>query len=172
MSLDCLWRTRRLVDPTPIAAFPRKVALIHLAVIYTTTGLQKLVSTAWLPLDGFSALYQILQSPQWSRVPTLVERADGWLVGPLVAMAAVTIVWECAFFIVLWKRRSRPLMAIVWVGLHIGILLTMEVGIFSWLSMALYPTMFAAGSSRLLYRVGGQVEAAAADDAGAVPTPH
>ncbi len=153
LSLDCYWRTRRWIDATPVAAWPRKVAMVQLAIIYTTTGLQKLVSTAWTPLDGFSALYQILQSPQWSRVPLLVDAADGWLVGPFVAMTAITIVWECGFWVVLWKKRWRPVMAVVGIGLHVGILLTMEVGIFSWLSMALYPTMFSEGSARLLQRL-------------------
>jgi hypothetical protein len=153
LSLDCVWRTGRFVDPTPVAAWPRKLALVQLAIIYTTTGLQKLVSTAWTPLDGFSALYQILQSPQWSRFPRLVEAADGWLVGPLVAMTAITIVWECGFFVVLLKPRWRAAMAVIGVGLHTGILLSMEVGIFSWLSMAMYPTMFGAASARLAARM-------------------
>jgi len=142
LSLDCRLRTGRFVDPTPVAAWPRKLALVQLSIVYTVTGVQKLVSSAWTPFDGFSALYQILQSPQWARSPGLVEGADGWLVVPAAIMSIATIVWEVGFFLVLIKPRWRWVFAVTGVAIHVGILSLMEVGIFSWLSMSLYPTMF------------------------------
>jgi hypothetical protein len=152
LSLDCRWRTGRFVDATPVAAWPRKLALVQLAIVYTVTGVQKLVSSAWTPLDGFSALYQILQSPQWARSPGFIEATDGWLVLPAALMSLATIVWEVGFFMVLIKPRWRGLFAVVGVGIHIGILLLMEVGIFSWLSMSLYPTMFPRQCGALVAR--------------------
>ncbi|HEY1097325.1 MAG TPA: HTTM domain-containing protein [Myxococcota bacterium] len=154
LSLDCWWRTRRLVDETLIPAWPRKLALVQLAIMYTATGLQKLVSTTWTPLDGFSALYQILQSPQWARFPWLIEAADGWLVVPMALGTLITIVWECSFWLVLVKRSWRWGYAVVGVGIHIGIIVLMEVGIFSWLSMALYPAMFPLAAAQLARWIG------------------
>jgi hypothetical protein len=142
LSLDCRLRTGRFVDVTPVMAWPRRLALLQLAIIYTTTGLQKLVSTAWTPFDGFSALYQILQSPQWTRFPHLIEDTNGWLVVPAMLGSAVTMAWEVFFFVVVLRPRWRWLFALTGVALHIGIALLMEVGVFSWLSLALYPAMF------------------------------
>jgi len=152
MSLDCWLRTRRLFDHTPIPAWPRKLLLVQIVVVYTATGIQKLVSTAWTPFDGFSALYQILQSPQWARSPGLIEATDGWLVVPAAIMSVVTIVWECFFFVALVKPRTRVIFAVVGVAIHIGIFALMEVGVFSLLSVAYYPAMFAAICTRLAER--------------------
>ena len=143
LSLDCRLRTGRFVDDTPIPAWPRRLAVLQLAVMYTSTGLQKLVSTAWSPLDGFSALFQILQSPHWARFPHLVDDHGAVVVVPLALLTAVTAVWECTFFVVLWKRHWRWLYALTGVGIHVGIVALMEVGAFSFLSMAFYPVLFA-----------------------------
>ena len=165
LSLDCRWRTGRFVDATPVAAWPRKLALVQLAIVYTVTGVQKLVSSAWTPLDGFSALYQILQSPQWARSPGFIEATNGWLVLPAALMSLATIVWEVGFFMVLIKPRWRGLFAVVGVGIHIGILLLMEVGIFSWLSMSLYPTMFPRQCGALVARFSRRAPATLATSA-------
>ncbi len=149
LSLDCRIRSGRFVDAGVIAAWPRKLMLVQLVIIYTATGLQKLVSTTWTPLDGFSALYQILQSPQWARFPHLIESANGWLVVPMAFGTLLTIVWECTFWLVLPRPSLRVLYAAVGLGIHIGIILLMEVGIFSWLSLAVYPAMFPRGAAGL-----------------------
>ena len=152
LSLDARLRSGRFVDPTPVAAWPRKLVLVQLAIVYTVTGVQKLVSSAWTPLDGFSALYQILQSPQWARDPDLVVWTDGWLVLPAALLSIVTIVWEVFFFVVLIDRNWRWLFAVVGLGMHAGILVLMEVGAFSWLSMSFYPAMFAPEAAALFAR--------------------
>lgn len=157
-SLDCRLRTGRFVDVTPVMAWPRRLAVLQLAVIYTTTGLQKLVSTAWTPFDGFSALYQILQSPQWTRFPHLIDDAHGWLVVPAMLGSIVTIVWEVFFFVVLLRPRWRWAFAVTGVGLHIGIALLMEVGVFSWLSLALYPAMFSAFAAQIEQKVDQKID--------------
>ncbi|MDP2342563.1 MAG: HTTM domain-containing protein [Deltaproteobacteria bacterium] len=148
LSLDCWFRQRgrplraALIDDTPIAAWPRQLAVVQLCIVYTSTGLQKLVSMAWTPFDGFSALYQILQSPHWARFPDLMTDTGGALAIPFALMTGVTIVWEVTFIVVLFKRKWRPIYAFVGVGVHIGILIFMEVGVFSIISVAFYPVLF------------------------------
>lgn len=155
LSLDCWLRSKREADPlaagksgprccdrTLIASWPRQLAVVQLCIIYTSTGLQKLVSTAWSPFDGFSALYQILQSPHWAKYPALISETNGALALPLAVMTAVTIVWEVTFFLVLFRRGWRCAYVIVGIGVHAGILLLMEVGVFSVVSMAFYPVLF------------------------------
>ena len=148
LSLDCWLRTggsggkRRFVDDTPIAAWPRQLAVVQLCIVYTSTGLQKLVSMAWTPFDGFSALYQILQSPHWARFPDLMTDTGGALALPFSLLTAITIVWEVSFVVVLFRRRLRLLYALIGVGVHVGILVLMEVGVFSIISIAFYPVLF------------------------------
>lgn len=149
-SLDCWWRRRadqvggtaRFVDDTPIAAWPRQLAAVQICIVYSSTGLQKLVSMAWTPFDGFSALYQILQSPHWARFPDLMTSTGGALAIPFALLTAVTIVWEVTFLVVLFKRHWRPVYVVVGVAIHLGILVLMEVGVFSIISVAFYPVLF------------------------------
>lgn len=141
LSLDCRWRTGRAVAvDDQVAAWPRKLGVLVLCVMYTSTGLQKLVSSSWT-FDGFTALYQILQSPHWARVPGLVESAPALLVGPLALLTAVTIAWEISFFVVLARPRWRIGYAVVGVVVHAGIFVLMQVGVFSLLSVSLYPLL-------------------------------
>ena len=166
LSLDCKLRTGRFVDDTPLPAWARRLGVVQLALMYTTTGLQKLVSTAWTPLDGFSALFQILQSPHWARFPDLMTGPGHAMAVPMALMTAVTIVWECSFFVVLWKPRLRLAYAVVGVAVHIGIYFLMEVGVFSVVSIALYPLLFSpevvAGLGARVRRCAGRRTAAAA----------
>lgn len=149
LSVDARLRTGSFVDGSRIAAWPRRIGLFHLTVVYVATGLQKLVATAWTPLDGFSALYQILQSPHWTRFPTLVTDGDGLWVVPLAVGTAVTVAFELGFWLVLVSRRVRPLFATVGVLLHLGIWILLEVGAFSALSLAFYPLLFPQACARL-----------------------
>ncbi len=149
LSVDARLRADSFVASSQIAAWPRRLALFHLTVVYVATGLQKLVATAWTPLDGFSALYQILQSPHWARFPTLVTDGDGLWVVPLAVGTAVTVTFELGFWLVLVSRRVRPVFATVGVLLHLGIWILLEVGAFSALSLAFYPLLFPQACTRL-----------------------
>ncbi len=172
LSLDCRWRTRHhqpsWIDPSPIAAWPRQLAAAQLCIVYTSTGVQKLVSMAWTPFDGFSALYQILQSPHWARFPHLIGDAGGWLAIPFSLLTALTITWEVSFVVVLFKRSLRPAFAVVGIGVHLGILIFMEVGIFSVISLAFYPTLF---SQQTLAAARRQVGRFRSDPAGRTHRP-
>ncbi|HSC89246.1 MAG TPA: HTTM domain-containing protein [Polyangiaceae bacterium] len=140
-SWDARRRTGSFFAPAEVAAWPRLLAIFQLTVMYVATGLQKLVATAWTPLDGFSALYQILQSPHMARYPDWVP-THGWLVGPLALGTAVTLLFELGFWSVLVWPRLRPAFAALGVVLHLGIALTLKVGAFSWLTLSLYPLLF------------------------------
>ena len=141
-SLDCRIRTAAWSSEELVPAWPRLLALCQLAVMYGATGLQKLVSTTWLPADGYSALYQILQSPHWATFPRIIEQTDGALVWPLAIATALTVPFELTFPAVLFLRRLRAGYAIFGVMLHLGIGLLMGVGPFGLLALASYPTLF------------------------------
>lgn len=157
LSLDALVRRRRLFDDTLVSAWPRRIAILQILVVYVTTGLQKL-SPPWMPMGGYSALYWVLQDPDW-------RRWDGRFaatVYPLTQIGtAVTWFWEVGaplMLLVLHYRRTNdrggrfralcnrrdlrlPYLAIG-VMLHVAILLTMNVGVFSLVAVSFYVTFF------------------------------
>lgn len=137
-----------------IPSWPRHLLILQLAVMYFTAGIQK-TAVAWTPMGGFSALYIVLQDP------AIAKLSFGWLrsIYPLTQLAtAATMVFEYTSVLiplVYWYRytrerpgwlraqsnRTSPLRIWVLVGvfLHLGIALTMNLGIFPWAMLAIYP---------------------------------
>ncbi len=156
-SIDCRLRTGKWWSDESIPAWPRRVMILQLLLMYGATGLQKM-SPVWTPLGGYTALYYVLQDPNWRRfdLPWL----GAWM--PLVRVAtAVTWHWELAApFLLFWywaKRTAdragrwrrwvlrfdlRKPFALIGVGLHIGILVGLNVGPFSLISLAYYLALF------------------------------
>lgn len=157
VSVDCRIRTGKWTSDETIAAWPRRLMILQLVVMYGATGLQKM-SPVWTPFGGYTALYWVLQDPNWHRfdMPWLGEFM------PLVRVAtAVTWHWELgAPWLLLWyyadrtrerggrfrrivtKIDWRKPFAIIGVGLHIGILIGLNVGPFSLISLAYYLAFF------------------------------
>lgn len=154
-SLDALWRTGRLQgDGEPVPAWPRYLLVVQIVVMYFTAGVQK-YGQHWWPWGGYSALYVILQD--WA----MARARFGWLEHqPLYAFTQlstfVTMVFQWTYPIVLvhyFPGRGAPgrlrraferyHLHWVWIGVggifHVGIALTMELGIFPWGMLALYP---------------------------------
>ena len=157
LSLDCWFKHRRLISDELIAAWPRYLLIFQLAVIYTATGLHK-VSLTWNPLGGYSALHWVFQDPTWRRLDLDFL---AW-VYPLTQLGtAVTWHWETLTPLLLlayyyrytsnrpgrlrWlfnRRDLRSYWAAVGIMLHVGILLTLNVGPFSWISMSYYVCLY------------------------------
>lgn len=146
-SVDAWVRRRRggAVDAT-VPAWPRRLAVIQLGLVYFTAGVHK-VGAEWMPWGGFSALYYTLQTPHLLRYDwgPLVRR---WY--PLTqAATAVTMLFEVGM--PLWllahargltRRDPRPWLVGLGVALHGGIWLTMDLGPFSAIALAYYPCLF------------------------------
>ena len=153
LSLAARWRSGQWFPAATMYAFPRWLALWQLCLMYGTTGLQ-IVSAYWVPGGESSALYYILQQPTW-------HRADMAWVAPLYPLTqlatTITWCWEVLAFgwiAVLWwsatperpgrLRAASNRLGVRWwfaavgVVLHLLILLTLEVGPFSPLSLSFY----------------------------------
>lgn len=159
LSLDAKRKTKSWVPDVLVPAWPRYVLVFQLVVIYFITGLQKM-SPVWTPLGGYSALYWVYQDPTWRRFD--MNFTADWY--PLLQVAtAVTWHWELAAPVVLlwfWARRTRErggrirrallrrdlrkVYLAIGVCLHLGILLTLNVGPFSFVSLSFYPLFFSA----------------------------
>ena len=157
-SLDARLRTGSWRgDGALVPAWPRHLLILQLGIMYFTAGVQK-VGMTWTPMGGWSALYIVLQDPAIARVSV------PWLpkVYPLTQVAtALTWVWEWSTPLLVasfWYRdtRDRPgrLRAAlnrldfraIWVAFgvlfHVGIAVTMRIGIFPFAMLALYPCFF------------------------------
>lgn len=160
LSLDCWWSQRCLTRSVRVPAWPRYLLLIQLMVMYSATGFQK-IGLSWTPMGGYTALHYVMYDPTWTRyAPTWVSTAD-----PLLRVAtAVSWHWEqlsILMLVVLYYRatRHRPGVLRAWlnrwdlrvpwaltgVGMHCGILLLMNVGPFSWISMSYYVLLWSGG---------------------------
>lgn len=156
LSLAARWRTGRWWPAEQVWAAPRWLAAYQLVLMYTTTGLQKL-SVDWVPGGDASALYYILQQPEWQRGS--MAWVAPWF--PLTQLAtAVTWWWEVLSPVWLWatwlaahperggaarawvaRLRVRSVFAAIGIGMHLLILAWMEVGPFSVISLAYYAVM-------------------------------
>jgi hypothetical protein len=171
LSLDAWLRKRSFFDDTPISAWPRYIAILQILVVYVTTGLQKL-SPTWTPFGGYSALYWVLQDPDW-------RRWDGRYAASLYPLTqigtAVTWFWEVLsplMLLVLYYRRTRtapgrlrgwsnrwdlrfPYLT-VGIMMHLGILLLLNVGVFSLVAVSFYVTFFRPDEIEAWLRRRGQ----------------
>jgi hypothetical protein len=153
LSLDCRRKTGAWTSRTEVPAWPRYVLIFQLLVVYGATGLQKMSHT-WTPFGGYSALYWVLQDPTWRRFDTTFAAS----ISPLLAIATAAT-WHFEVFAPLlllyyyaertrerggrfrrWFLRwdLRKPFAAVGIALHLGILVLLNVGPFSFISLAYY----------------------------------
>lgn len=149
LSLDARLRTGSWVDPTPIGRWSRYLVVFQLAVLYATTGLQKL-SIHWVPWGDLQALYYIL------RMPNFHYRDLDWLgfLEPLLQLSTlVTWLWEVCggvFLIATWRsdhgstrwRRVRTLWVALGLVMHLVLLVTMDLGPFGFTTLAFYVALY------------------------------
>jgi hypothetical protein len=154
LSVDCRRRTGGWTSDVLVPAWPRYVLVFQLVAIYTSTGLHKL-SADWVPGGTHAALYWVFQDPTWNRFD-LRELSARFYVLTQIGTAA-TWWWEvtsAGLLLVYWYRytadrpgRIRAAMgrfdlrkpwAVIGVSLHLGILVLLNVGPFSFISLAYY----------------------------------
>jgi uncharacterized membrane protein YphA (DoxX/SURF4 family) len=140
LSLDA-WRQRRRhpqsQDPVLVPAWSVRVLQIQLCVIYLTTGLAKVQGDDWFSgtwWDGTSIHYVLnyVTMSRWSYAQLPVPL---WITAPMTYISAW---WEVLFTLLVLSRRTRPWA--LWFGVlfHLGIYFTIEVGWFSFYTLAFY----------------------------------
>lgn len=155
LSVDARWRTGSwLGDDQLRPAWGRHLLLLQLVFMYTVAGIAK-VGARWMPFADFSALWVILHDPAVARF----EPPPPEVAYPLTQLGtAVTMMWEWTTPLLVvvflgrhlgerapaWLRRVvawRPEFGWVGVGavFHLGIAVLMDLGIFPWAMLALYP---------------------------------
>lgn len=146
-------KTGRFTSAEPQPAWPRYLLIFQLLVVYGATGLQKL-SLTWTPFGDYSALYWVFQDPTWRRFDLSFTAS----VYPLLALAtAFTWHFELGAPLLLLHYRAlrrrepggrlwrwlvrfdlRKPFVLIGLCLHVGILVLLNVGPFSFISLAYY----------------------------------
>ena len=154
LSVDARRRTGSWLGDGALApAWTRYLLILQLIVVYFTAGMQK-VGFAWLPVGHFSALYIVLQDPALAKTAGMDLEPWFWLTQ---IATATTVLWEWSAPLLglaliyrdtrtragrlraLFNRLDfRALWLFIGVLFHIGIHLTMRIGIFPFAMMALY----------------------------------
>lgn len=140
-----------------VPRWSRRLVILQLLVLYFTAGIQK-AAVAWWPWGGFSALYVVLQDPAVARFPFDWLKALYPLTQLLTATTMVFELGAIAVPFVYWFRATRtrggwlraqcnrfpvvPLWLLLGLAMHLGIAVTMQLGIFPWTVLSLYPAFF------------------------------
>jgi hypothetical protein len=137
---------RRLSDKwrSPAA---RWAMIVIFAAIYGSTGFCKLLlEPRWL--DGTAMQYHLVH--RWhGGSPLAAWVASHWsLTAPL---GWFTLLFECAFPILVWWRRANPWLLGAGVAFHLGTLALMNVGAFPIVSLAAYPALLHPEVARALH---------------------
>lgn len=133
------WTLNRVGRLESIAAWPADLARYLLMIIYLSAGLGKLLAQpGWLATSGTPVLYRVMCDPLAAHMDPLAMQSWSW---PLRIMGWGTIALELSVPLIF--TRFAPWWALVGVGMHLGIFYTMDLGMFSWGMLALYPLLFA-----------------------------
>jgi hypothetical protein len=142
--------------PTQIPGWPRRLLMLQLVWLYFSAAHNR-GDAAWWPSGGFSALATLLNDPHYARF------SPSWLtnVYPLTQVATLTtMTFELGSPLLLLltyldrdqrrgghigelvrRYRVRWLWLALGVTLHLGIAVTMRLGIFSYGVLAIYPVL-------------------------------
>lgn len=168
LSLDCRLTYGRVWRSCRVAAWPRAVLVFQVLLMYSMTGLQK-IGHSWTPMGGYTALHYVLSDPTWLRwdLGTLP-----WAIDPILRVAtAVTWHWEQLSLLLLfhwyyrvtnahsprWLRMlflrwdMRYPWTLVGVVMHVGILVLLDVGPFSLVSLAYYVNLWSPNEWHQVY---------------------
>ena len=171
-SVDAVIRRRIFKRPIGgplgvVSAWPRYLLFLQLIWLYFVAGVAK-AGGGWNPVNGLNVLTRIWSDPHLSKVDPDTA-ASLWPVG--IAFTAGTLLFECGAFAwilaMYWDRtRDRPgrlrrwsnklrlrwVFMISGIGLHLGIAMTLRLGMFPFGCLALYPVLIAPDEWRRAWR--------------------
>lgn len=135
-------RGEREPGPATMPAWPVRLIQIQIMIVYFVAGFWKIIGPPWW--DG-SALYYALAGSTFSRI------GAAWAEGiPQLFFIVTTISiawWEFLFPLLVSVGRLRRAALAFGVAIHLGILLTMNVGLFPYSMLACYPVFLTEGEA-------------------------
>jgi hypothetical protein len=135
--VDRSWSVLGRWRPAP-TSIPRWTDLLirwSMVLIYLSAGTSKLMQTPrWLAVSGTPVVYRVVTDPMAGALDPVGAWDWAWA---FHMMGWATIFVECSSPLLL--TRWAPYWAIPAFGMHLGIAATMELGMFSWGMMSIYP---------------------------------
>jgi uncharacterized membrane protein YphA (DoxX/SURF4 family) len=134
---DGRWSIRRhplarTPGPALVQAWPLRLLMIQLTIVYFMNGYYKAMGPAWR--DG-SVMIDVANNPSWAHFSSdLLPLPDMALRG----LAIVTLIWELFFPLLVLMPLTRK--ATLWIGVafHVGTLVHLEVGLFPFYALCYY----------------------------------
>lgn len=158
-SFDALIRTGSVWgDGKPILAYSRRLLVLQVVLMYFAAGASK-VGITWWPMGHFAALYFALQDPAVAAWDFSYLRNQPFFFFTQVG-TATTMIYQISYptvLLLMYWRRNPPTGRLagvarlaakyriewVWIGIggifHLSLAMTMNLGIFPWAMLALYP---------------------------------
>ena len=133
LSLDQRRHTGSFWSSQECKLWALRLMQVQVSIIYVSTVIAKLRGDTWQ--NGTAVLYSLRQYDM------LVVPTPDWFTSNLLIMNLLawgTLVVELAIGILVWNRRWRPWVLAAGVGLHLSIMLTLEIGLFSFAVFVLY----------------------------------
>ncbi|MFT5460819.1 MAG: hypothetical protein ACI9K2_007339 [Myxococcota bacterium] len=144
--IDRLLRTALLVflfsavpaDRERVAQWPATVLRGLLVLVYLQAGFAKVGHTAqWWAMSGIPELYTILADPLAGRLEPTTWWGLWW---PFRVGGVATLLVEISAPLILTRWRGAWALVAMWI--HLGIAVTMHLGMFSYGMLAFYPLLF------------------------------
>jgi hypothetical protein len=157
LSVDARMRTGRFAGSgAPIFAYARRLLILQVVVMYFGAAVQK-VGITWWPMGHFAALYFSLRDPAVAAWDFSFLRHQPFFFFTQIGVVT-TILYQGTYplvLLLLWWRRhpgaggwigrlsNRWRLEWIWIGIgglfHVILGVTMNLGIFPWAMLALYP---------------------------------
>ncbi len=139
------WWARKRARPVleRVPAWPRYLLILQLLWMYFSAAHNR-SDAAWYPWGGFSAVSNVLGDPHFARFAPGTFRGAYRLTQ--LGTAATMLFEGSAPLMLLWLWRGwrvRWVWLALGAALHLGIAITMQLGIFPFGMLALYPIFFA-----------------------------
>ncbi len=134
-SVDALLRRRHSDEPRRrlmVHPWALRLIMVQLAWMYCASGLCKLSGDSWPSGDS---LYYVLHDVSLTRFSAAQLPLPLWL---LQLSTWAVLVWEIAFPLLVFFRRTRVWALLFGVSLHLGIFISMELGGFPLYLLAAY----------------------------------
>ncbi len=139
LSIDAWLAARRATrnrTPLPSTNVPRvhydALILVGIAAVYFDSVFYKLASPMWMSGLGVWRPASIPHNTYWN---------VGWLLDVkwlMLSMGYLTLVFEALFVVAMWFDRLRPLLLLIGMGLHLGIVVMFPIPWFGLAVAALY----------------------------------
>lgn len=134
LSLDRLRKARdRFWEFPARAPWVLRLMQLQVSLIYFSTVWQKVRGETWN--DGTAVSYA-MRIADIERFPPPAFVTDSLLLSNFMTYG--TLLTELSLAILVWNRKARPWILLVGVGFHLGIDLTLRVGLFSYALYVLY----------------------------------